>query len=31
MFEAAIAQAVSGSWRMGNLAGAWTIRAYEQK
>lgn len=31
MFEAAITKAVSGSWRMGNYAGAWTIRAYAQK
>jgi len=31
MFEAAIAKAVSGSWRMGNYSGAWTIRAYAQK
>ena len=31
LFEAAIAKAVSGSWRMGNYAGAWTIRAYAQK
>jgi hypothetical protein len=31
LFEAAIAKAISGSWRMGNYAGAWTIRAYEQK
>jgi hypothetical protein len=28
LFEAAIAKAVSGSWGMGNLGGAWTIRAY---
>ncbi len=31
MFEAAIAKAISGSWRMGNFSGAWTIRAYAQK
>jgi hypothetical protein len=31
LFETAIAKAISGSWRMGNYAGAWTIRAYEQK
>ena len=32
LFEAAMAQAVSGSWQMGaNHAGAWTIRAYAQK
>jgi hypothetical protein len=31
LFEAALANAVSGNWRMGNLAGAWTIRAYSQK
>jgi hypothetical protein len=31
MFEAAIAKAVSGSWRMGNYSGAWTIRAYQRK
>lgn len=31
LFDAAVAQAVSGSWRMGNYAGAWTIRAYAQK
>jgi len=31
LFEAAIAPAVSGSWQMGNYAGAWTIRAYTQK
>jgi hypothetical protein len=31
LFEAGIANAVSGSWRMGNFAGAWTIRAYAQK
>jgi hypothetical protein len=31
LFEAAIARAVSGSWWMGNYAGAWTIRAYAQK
>jgi hypothetical protein len=31
LFELAIAKAVSGSWRMGNYAGAWTIRAYAQK
>jgi len=30
LFEAAITKAVSGSWRMGNYAGAWTIRAYAQ-
>jgi hypothetical protein len=28
MFEAAISQAISGSWHMGGLGGAWTIRAY---
>jgi hypothetical protein len=28
LFELAIAKAVSGSWGMGNLGGAWTIRAY---
>jgi hypothetical protein len=28
MLEAAVAKAVSGSWRMGSLAGAWTIRVY---
>jgi hypothetical protein len=28
LFEAAIGKAVSGSWRTGNTAGAWTIRAY---
>jgi len=27
LFEAAIAKAVSGSWRMGGYSGAWTIRA----
>ena len=27
MFEAAIAAAVSGTWRMGSYAGAWSIRA----
>jgi hypothetical protein len=31
LFEAAIAKAVSGSWRMGNYSGAWTIRVYAQK
>jgi hypothetical protein len=31
LFEAAIAKAVSGSWRMSNQGGAWTIRAYAQK
>jgi hypothetical protein len=31
MFEAAVAQAVSGSWRMGGYAGAWTIRASVKK
>lgn len=31
LFEAAISQAVSGSWRMGGLGGAWTIRAYVDK
>jgi hypothetical protein len=31
MFEAAITKAVSGSWRMSNYAGAWTIRGYTQK
>jgi hypothetical protein len=30
LFEAAITNAVSGSWRTGTLAGAWTIRAYAQ-
>jgi hypothetical protein len=30
LFEAAIVSAISGSWRMGNYAGAWTIRAYTQ-
>ena len=27
LFEAAIAKAVSGSWRMGGYSGAWKIRA----
>jgi hypothetical protein len=31
LFESAIANAISGTWRMGNYAGAWTIRAYSQK
>jgi hypothetical protein len=31
LFEAAIAQVVSGSWRMGSHSGDWTIRAYAQK
>jgi hypothetical protein len=31
LFEAAIAKTVSGSWRMGNYSGAWTILAYSQK
>jgi hypothetical protein len=31
LFEAASAQAVSGSWRMSSYAGAWTIRAYAPK
>jgi hypothetical protein len=31
LFEAALAKAVSGSWGMGNYAGAWTIRAYAQR
>jgi hypothetical protein len=31
LFEAAIGKAVSGSWRMSNYAGAWTIRAYVDK
>ncbi len=31
LFEAAIVKAASGSWRMGNYAGAWTIRTYAQK
>ena len=31
MFDAAIAKAASGSWRMGNYAGAWTIRAFTDK
>lgn len=31
MFESALSQAVSGSWQMGSLGGAWTIRAYAQK
>lgn len=31
LFEAAISKAASGSWRMGNYGGAWTIRAYAQK
>jgi hypothetical protein len=31
LFESAIAKAISGAWRMGNYAGAWTIRAYAQK
>jgi hypothetical protein len=31
LIEAAIAKAVSGSWRMGNYSGAWTIRASAQK
>jgi hypothetical protein len=28
LFQAAISQAVSGTWRTGALGGAWTIRAY---
>jgi hypothetical protein len=28
MFEAAVAKAVSGTWRMGDAGGAWTIRVY---
>lgn len=28
LFQAALSQAISGSWRMGGLGGAWTIRAY---
>jgi hypothetical protein len=31
LFEIALAKAVSGTWVMGNYAGGWTIRAYEQK
>jgi hypothetical protein len=31
LVEAAIAKAISGSWRMGNNSGAWTIRAYARK
>ena len=31
LFEAAIANAVSGSFRMGSYGGAWTIRAYTEK
>jgi hypothetical protein len=31
LFESAIAKAISGTWRMANYAGAWTIRAYAQK
>jgi hypothetical protein len=31
LFARAINEAVSGSWRMGNYAGAWTIRSYPQK
>jgi hypothetical protein len=31
LFDAAITKALSGSWRMANYAGAWTIRAYAQK
>jgi hypothetical protein len=31
LFEAAISNAVSGNWRMGNYSGPWTIRAYAQK
>jgi hypothetical protein len=31
LFEAALAKAVSGSWGMGNYAGAWTIRGYAQR
>ncbi len=31
MFGAAVVEAVSGSWRMGNYSGAWTIRVYAQK
>jgi hypothetical protein len=31
LFEAAIANAVSGSWRMGAYSGPWTIRAYAQR
>ena len=31
LFAAAIAKAVSGSWRIGNYSGAWTIRVYAQK
>jgi len=30
MFESAMADAVSGNWRMGNSTGSWTIRAYGQ-
>lgn len=31
LFEAAIGKAVSGSWRMGDYSGLWTIRDYAQK
>lgn len=31
LFQGAISQAVSGSWRMASLGGEWTIRAYVQK
>lgn len=31
LFQAALAKAVSGSWWMGQLSGAWTIRAFEKK
>ncbi len=31
LFEAAIFHAVSGGWRRGAAAGAWTIRAYAQR
>jgi hypothetical protein len=31
LFQSAISQAVSGSWRMASLGGAWTIRAYTEK
>jgi len=31
LFEAAMANAVAGSWRMGSYSGVWTIRAYAQQ
>ena len=31
LFESAMTKAIGGTWRMGNYAGAWNVRAYAER